>query len=491
MSIDATARAAGTGVSSPYKNSAAGNTKNLPQRVVVIAQGATTAAANYSNTKTPVTGRSDIGQFGTGSPAWSILDVLFPVNGDGVGTVDVSVCALDDGGSGVVAAGAFACTVGTLLPGAVFRFRIGGVLSDWVVVATGDTPTLLHTKVATAINAKVAMPVIATGGAPSCTLAAKWKGITGNDIVLEVVDMTPGSGVTVAITAMASGAINPTIDAALAELEEDDTTLIINALGEDTTALTALAAFNEGRWSELVNRPVVAFYGSATAPNVTAATATDARPTDRTNAKIVAPGSPTLPWVIAAAAVKQIVKEANNNPATGYTGKTLAEVIPGPKSAQWNYTKRDYAMKRGCGTTRVRDGVVKLADVVTMYHPSGEEPPAYRNVVTIVKLANVGYNYRLVFGAPEWESAPIVQSGQVTRNPKARTPASALADSKQILENLSLDAIITDLAYSLKNQTATINPQNQDRIDLVAPVRISGNSQIVDVTLPFSFYFGG
>jgi hypothetical protein len=133
---------------------------------------------------------------------------------------------------------------------------------------------------------------------------------------------------------------------------------------------------------------------------------------------------------------------------------------------------------------------VNISDVVTMYHPDGEIPPAYRYVVDIVKLMTVIYNLDLEFGQPEWASAPLIPDGQPTVNPNARKPSSAKAAVNRILDGLGLEAVISDPATAKATTTANISSTNPKRLDVSTTVQLSGNTEIISVDLNFGFFFG-
>jgi phage tail sheath gpL-like len=138
----------------------------------------------------------------------------------------------------------------------------------------------------------------------------------------------------------------------------------------------------------------------------------------------------------------------------------------------------------------VNDSVVSLSDVVTFYHPTGDPIQAYRYVVDIVKLQNVIYNLDLIFSAQEWAAAPLIPDDQATVNPNARTPKAAKAEIAGMLDNLGLQAIISDPASAKKAIVANINSSNPKRLDVQVTVQLSGNSNIKSVDLFFGFFFG-
>jgi phage tail sheath gpL-like len=299
------------------------------------------------------------------------------------------------------------------------------------------------------------------------------------------------TGLTFTIVQPASGAADPDMSAALALIGQTWITMLINCLGPtNTTALNDIQAVGETRWGQLVRKPFVAFVGSGVAAVGTATTTTDARPSDRINCQLVAPGSPSMPCIIAAAQVREIAKVANNNPPTDYGSRAVRGLVPGADGSQWDYSQRDQAVKAGSSTVEIKNGLVCISDVVTMYKPVGEVPPAYRHVVDIIKLMTIIYNLDLEFAQPAWDGAPLIPDDQPTVNPNARKSSGAKAAVNRILDSLALEAIISDPATAKASTLASINSQNPKRLDVRTTVQLSGNTNIVSVDLYFGFFFG-
>jgi phage tail sheath gpL-like len=502
MGVDASAIARVVGITSEFRDLRAGNVQYLPQRIAVVAQGAT-ASAGYSMAKWTATSANDAGaRYGYGSPIHLILRELLPVSGDGIGTIPVDVFPLEDHASGVAADGSVTPS-GTATKTATYYARLGGVLSEPFSVASGSVvaATVIAAMI-TAINAVPHMPVIASDGTTELTLTSKWEGESALDITIEILDgnlekLTSGSadgnGVIMTIVAMANGATNPTIDDAIALIGNVWETMLINGLNpDDTAALGTLQTWGEGRWGTLVHKPCVAFTGwtGYGTPTVAAAiTIPDARKTDYINCQLVAPGSPNLPCVVAARQVARIAKIAQNNPPTDYGMQIASGLVPGDDGDQWTYTERDQALKGGSSTVEVNDSVVYLGDVVTMYHPDGEVPPAYRYVVDIVKIANIAYNLGLIFASTEWAAAPLIPDSQATVNPNARRPMDAKAAVNGLIDNLALQAIISDPDTAKAATVCVIDSQNPKRLNVTMKVALSGNTNIKDIILQWGFYY--
>lgn len=480
------------GIKTIFKDLRSGNILFLPQRIAVVGQGASLAV--YDTTKRQVTSAFEAGTlYGFGSPIHLAVLQLLPVNGDGVGTLPVTIYPLDDDGSG-------AASAGDITPGgaptiaASYLVRVNNIDSEEFVISVGDSVADIVTAMAAAINAVLEMPIIAEDATPGTStetgVSSKWEGTSANDIVLEVVGSTT-AGNTFAITQPVGGLVNPSVDDALAQVGGVWETMMLNLLDiVDDTVLDEYSVFGEGRWGALVRKPLVVFTGN-TATTVTAATAvSDARKTDRVNCQLVAPGSDDLPFVVAARQLARIAPVADNNPPRDYGSQDATGLTPGADGDQWTYIDRDVAVKAGSSTVEVKDGVVNVSDTITFFHPTGDPIPAYRYVVDIVKLQNIIFNIDLIFNTPEWDGAPLIPDDQPTVNPDAKKPKMAVAALAATLDGLGLNAIISDPETAKKKTIAAINEQNPKRLDVDTTVQLSGNTNIKSIDLNFGFFFG-
>jgi phage tail sheath gpL-like len=271
-------------------------------------------------------------------------------------------------------------------------------------------------------------------------------------------------------------------------------TIILNGVAPytDTATLVKIAAFGEGRWGELVKAPCFCLNGSV-ANYATRTVVTDAYKLDRTNVLIPVVGSNNIPFVIAARAAERIAVTANETPATGYKG-LLDGINPGADSEQETNAVLDAGMKKGSSNTVLYNGVVQLNDIVTFYHPTGQTDPAYRYVVTIVKLQNILNGLRTVLENPDItalpllpDSAEVVSQQDFMRPRDFVTMLSNLADDQFTSKLLLAEAAYTQNALKTN---VTINSTNPNRVDIKYPVKISGNVEIISADLNFSFYYG-
>lgn len=491
MPVQASAAARVVGIDTHFKDLRGGAAASLPQHIAILAQGAS-ASAGYALTPKRITSAAEAAAaYGFGSPIHLAALELFPPTGGGVGSIPVTVLPLeDDYDAGVAAAG-------TITPdapateAASYFVRIAGILSAQFTILAADSVAVQCDKIVAAVAAVLALPMLAADGTTTVNLTAKWAGASGNDLTVEVLDSAGEAASGFTIVQPSGGLADPDIETALDGIASEWITMVVNGLGpSNTNALNDLQTKGEARWDKLVRRPFVAFVGNPEAVVGTATTITAARKTDRVNSQLVSPGSVHLPVQIAAAQVREIAKVANDNPPTDYGSRRVTTLLPGLDTLQWDYTKRDLAVKAGSSTIEIKNGVVCVSDVVTMYHPDGEVPPAYRHVVDIVKLMTVIYNFDLEFNQPAWDGAPLIPDGQPTVNPNARRPSSAVAAINRIIDALALEAILSDPASAKATTTANINGTNPKRLDMSTTVQISGNSNILSFDLNFGFFFG-
>lgn len=490
MSVDASAVARVVGITTEFKNLRAGRVVFLPQRVALVGQGTTAAQATYSNDKAVVTSAFQVGtDYGFGSPLHLAALQLLPINGDGLGSIPLTVYPLDDDGSGVVSTGDITPS-GSPSAAASFKVSVNNILSEAFTIAVGDSVAVITAAMETAINAVLEMPIIAVDGTTVLDFTSKWKGASANDIQVEIVaDDLAGNVFT--ITQPVGGTTNPDVQDALDQVGNVWETLMLNCMDiADTDTLDLYSTFGEGRWGTLVKKPLMVFTGN-TATTVAAAIAVpDARKTDRVNAQLVAPASNDLPFVVAARQLARIAVVANNNPPVDYGSRDASGLTPGADGDQWNYLERDLAIKGGSSTIEVKDGVINLSDTATFYHPSGDPTPAYRYVVDVIKVMNILFNQNLIFATPEWDGAPLIPDGQATTNRDAKQPKSAVTAIASLIDSLALQAIISDPETAKASITASINESNPKRLDTVWTVTISGNSNIISIDFNWGFFFG-
>lgn len=498
MAVTSTAVPSGTiatifGNQFVYKNLRQG-LAGLPKKIAILATYDPLKTSVVPDVPVQVFTEVEAGdKFGFGFPAHLAAKQVLRKSG----IVPVFIFPIEEAAAAVAAAGTITVANTATSSGTISLYIAGTRIP--VNITKSQTAAQIATAMVAAITANTTkLPVTAAVNGTTTTqvdITSKYLGLIANDITLAInlteseKDLTPGA-TSFTIVAMASGAGTPTITAALANFGETWYTHVVNTFGPESTTMAALATFNEDdRWDTLINKPFVSFYGTiGTYSTVT--TITDALKIDRTNASIPSPGAYSLPLELAALACGLIAARSQDDPAQPYTGLELDGLLPGPDSGQWTHTVADAAEKLGASWTVVRDGVITLKDIVTHYHRTGEDPPAFRYVVDIMKLMEWAYNVSLVFKGSNWEGKILVDDADIVSNPNARRPKDAIAEIFKLADGAAFAAILTRPDITKANTQASIDIANPNRINIQTLIVLSGATRVISLTTNFGFNFG-
>lgn len=488
MSVSASAISRVTGVRVSYKNFNAGAAQMLSQRLAVIGVG--NHGVTYGTEKYECEGTAaEIGErYGYGSPLHLAARQLFPATGKSA-SFPVTFYPLAEADSAVQATGSIGCT-GTATELGSGTVVIGGVKAQFAV-SKGAAAAVVLASVKDAINSVLEMPVIAGEISDGeLTITAKAAGTVGNNIQLAVVANV--AGLVFSTSEMENGAIDPDINTALVKVGEVWETAFLCCFNyNDAEKLEKAFVFVEDRWSDLVKKPCLFFWGCN--DGYAARTAvTDIRPTDYANVLVTSVASPELPWVIVARAmVNDILTTADSNPACGYKGQ-LTGLAAGPDSLQENYTTRNNSVAKGASTNIKVGTVAELNDIITFYHPTSEGKfPSRRYVVDIMKIMNIVYNMRLILESDEKKGAPLVEDNTVTSNPAAIQPKMVKSELLNLAKTLADKAIIQDTEFTKDGLKADIDSENPKRLNVTFPVKLSGNAEVISGDIYYGFYLGG
>jgi len=284
MGVDSSARARVVGIETAFRDLRGSQVALLPQRLAIVGQGA--SASTYATTKRQFTRALDVGTvYGFGTPVHLAAKEVLPQNGDGVGTIPVTIYPLEDDGSGVASAGDITPS-GTVTKAGAFTVNINNIASGAFVVAISDSVADIIAAMEAAMAAELSLPMIGVDGTTVLNLTSKWKGLSANGLVVEVVGPTD-TGISFAITQPVNGLVNPDVDDALNQVGDVWETMVLNCLDiADTTTLEKYSVFGEGRWGELVKKPLIVFTGNTALTVALATVESEARKTDRVNAQL-------------------------------------------------------------------------------------------------------------------------------------------------------------------------------------------------------------
>ena len=377
---------------------------------------------------------------------------------------------------------------GTQTLGADYTLKIASEIIKFNL-ARGETALQAATKVKALIdgnvNIAVAAGVIAGDAIP---LAANWAGITGDEIGIEFEGLTQGIAVT--ITPMSGGVGTPSVTAAISNFQITYTD-VVNAFG-DTANLDALEVRNEELWDALESRPFISFYGSKETDPTLVSADTETRLNERTNAKFPVLGSPSVLVEIAASLVALVSSTKNSDPAQPYYDSAIFGITPGNSTVvQWSFIERDFIEKRGCGTSFIDNGLIKVGGVLTTFHPVGEDNPGFRYAVDIAKIQFQLFRLRQLFTGSKWIKKILVGDRDEVTNPNARKPSDAKSDVWALIDEWADAAIVVDREFLKENTFTEIDPENPKRLNVVVPSILSGDARIRSIDLKFSTEVGG
>lgn len=571
--ISSSAKSSAVGFTAVYKPGSVSATINAPQRIAIIAQGQD--SVTYSTDKFSADGSAQtVGQIlGFKSPAYMMAREMFPLYGDGVGSIPVDVIPLEKPSGGIAATGSITVLASTAVSSLAYGINIGGYSVGTVSIPAGvvnvdkamsdisDVTNSFLYSPATATNVygvptvtngpriTLSLPVVAGspkggsykvictvgGGTPSfelqrpdgtvigtftngaqaidgltftvasasplvgdssllnvlitsVTLTATWKGLTGNDISLSI-SGGASNGVSFTTTDFTNGAGESDLDSALSKIGDSWVTMIATS-EKSTTALDKFSIWGESRWEPLTAKFAVVIYGNTSKTVALATAGTIGRTADRTTVQIANPGSSSMPFLISAATIAKIAPIAQSAPAHDYGGTQLPTLNLGADADVWNDSQRNLALVQGSGTTENTDNLVTICDIVTGWRPVGEEPPAFRYVVDIVRLMQVASGMNNIFKSKEWRSAPLVDSSDGVTEPTAKTPSMAVTATGQLIDGLFSRAIITNPDEAKKSVIATIGAGGKRLNVTIQKLTLSGNTNIIDNVANFSFPAG-
>jgi len=241
--------------------------------------------------------------------------------------------------------------------------------------------------------------VTAATSTGTVNLTARNKGLAGNDIDVRMAYLgTAGgesvpAGVGVTVTAMASGATNPTLTSGLTALGDQGFDFIVTSLTDSTSlnAIQALLADSTGRWSstqQLYGHAFAASRGTAGA----AASLCSGR-NDQHLTIVAYNDSPTPSWAWAAGFAGRAANSLRDDPALPLQYLAVAGVLAPPIASRFTMPVRNSTLLYSGATTWFVDanGAVTIENMVTTYVTNAQGAPdnSYLEIETMFTLMYV------------------------------------------------------------------------------------------------------
>jgi hypothetical protein len=156
-----------------------------------------------------------------------------------------------------------------------------------------------------------------------------------------------------------------------------------------------------------------------------------------------------------------------------------------------SYSERDLLLKAGISNLEPKTtGGYVVGDLVTLYHPLGQQNPLFRYDRDITLIGNIGYDLKTVFNnSDEWKSVIIVDENLTTDNDSARSVKDIKATLDTRLRLYGKNAWIGDVDSAINNSTVQIDNLNPNRFNINPSFELSGVGRIFDIVNFVGFYF--
>lgn len=476
---------------------------NLPQRIGVLAeanalnQGGLPASLNFTSAK-------EVGDImGYGSPAYHIARILRPISGDLLGGIPTVIYPVAEFGGGTATVSTVTIT-GAATKTVTHKIKLSGRdqidgVSYSFVVEKDDAAAEISQKMIDAVNAALGAPAIGTVITDDAVFTSKWKGITSAEMNIEVDTQGNAAGLTYGAVNI-DGAGLPTIAAALANLGDEWTTLLINGIGSDSTILDALEANNgdpnnkTGRYEPTVFKPYVALFGdlSDTLAEVTAIT--DARKTEVTNALCPAPNSKGFSFEAPANVAFVYAKIAQDTPQTDPINRFYPDMPTADDIGEFSDpSKRDQIVKVGGSTVKINSSQYQIIDLVTTYHPDNE-PPTATLFRWVRDLVGIDWNIKYAYALKEEINVvgkTIIPDGVTVSASGTISPTRWKGVLNGLADELQDRALIADAQFMKDSIQVQIGESNPNRFETNFKIQRTGVARVIPTTNQTLFKFGG
>jgi phage tail sheath gpL-like len=362
----------------------------MPYTVLLAGQKLATGAADDYSVQRPMSKAQADAHFGRGSMLAGMCAAFLEANP----MTKMLAIGVPDYAGGEFASGAVAFS-GAVISGAPVCLYIGGTLAR-AAASYGTSAADVASALTDAINADPDLPVTAAVSLGQVTLTAKHKGENGNDIDLRLSyyqEPLPG-GLSIAITPLTGGAGNPDPAPIIAAMGNDQYH-VIGWPWTDNASLAALRDELDDRWGPLrqIDGQAIAVKRGTFGTVTTFAAARN----DKHLTVIPSEGSPTPPWIDAAACAGVVAYYGNNDPARGFNTLLVPGVLAPAEADRWpSFPEKNQALFEGVSTRYVApDGTMRLQKLITTYrlNPLGAEDKAFLSLNSPLTLSYLRYDW--------------------------------------------------------------------------------------------------
>ena len=480
------------------------STPNLPMRIAILGEANTANQSGLNFTKKEITSAQEAGQvYGFGSPIHAIMRILRPVAGGGIGGIPTIVYPQEPDGSAVskivnVTPSGTATGNATHYMVVNGRDNIDGVFYKYTV-ELGDVAADIIAKQIAAINNVQGSPIIATDGTTKLICTAKWKGVTSDEINIEVDTNNESVGISYVSASSTSGAGTVDLTDGLALFDTDWNTIVVNPYG--VSQFGTLESFNgtpnatpTGRYAAIIFKPFISLWGSTESDKDVLSTITDAsaRKDQVTNVLCPAPNSNGFSYEAAANGALLFGRVSQDTPHLDVSGHSYND-MPVPNNGiigdMSDYNNRDFLVKKGCSTVMLVNNKYQFADFVTTYHPDGEMPPQFRYCRSLIQDFNVRFAYYLLEQI-NVVGHSIAASNQAVNVDNVIKPKQWIQIINSMADDLALRNIISEPEFMQESIQVGTSETNPDRLETSFRYKRSPYTRIASTTAEAGFAFG-
>lgn len=479
------------------------NTPNLPQVVAILAE------ANWANQNTittdprEITTADEAGQvYGYGSPIHQIMRILRPSGGTGIGGIPTVVFPQLSGHDATPFQKVYRLD-GSPTKNTTHSVRIGGRENldfktySFSLIKDEDLQSLAQ-RICNTVNNVLNCPVTAEyDGGVGFKFITKWCGDTANQTRIEFNLNGDAAGVTYLLQNQEGGSGTVDISDALNSFGNVWYTSVINSYGE--TFFDILEQFNgvpsalqpTGRYEGSMFKPFMSFFGSTKHKKDELAHITHRQESIEqvTHVLCPAPLSEGFPWEAAANVVRLFARTMQDSPEIDINGQSYPD-MPVPSNGVIGdmsvYDNRDYLVKKGCSTVILDKGVYKVQEIVTTYHPEGENPWQYSYCRNLNLDWNVADSYKILENN-KLKDKVLVRDEQATDSMYAIKPKEWKAICFDLFDDLAKSALINDPDFSKKSLKVQVSQDNPNRFETFFRYKRTGIARIESTTVEAGF----
>ena len=477
---------------------------NLPQRIAVLGEANTANQSGLVLDPQEITTLKQAADlYGYGSPIYTQLRILKPQNAPGVQGIPVIVYPQAEA-AGAVAAARSITPSGTVTAAGTHtvvvcgRENIDGSRYDFNV-EIGDSIADITAKITDAISSVIGSPVSPTDNSTDVVLTTKWAGISSEELDVYIEKDGNEIGIDYVVASTATGSGQPAVTPALNKFENEWNTIVVNPYTA-SSVLDELEVFNgkpstgtpTGRYVGRKFKPFVALFGSKESVQANLVAITDPRKEELTNVLCPAPNSKG--WSMEAAANMAVLHSvvAEQTPDIDVNGKNYPDMpVPTNKNIgdMSSYDVRDALVKKGCSTVTLTSDAYEVEDLVTTYHPDGENPLQFAYCRNLQLDWNVRYGYLLLEEINVVDKV-IANDEEIIKTGRFIKPKQWKAVISEYALDLALRGLVADTDFMIASIVVGLSTTNPDRLETKFSYKRTGVARISSTTATAGFNFG-